>query len=327
MRCFVTGATGQLGSALVRDLAANGHDVTALVLPGDPWAPPALEGLDVSQATGDVRAPASYRRDVCDWVFHLAANQSFYRRDHRLQWEINVEGVAHLLSWLAAHPPRRLVHVSSLAAVGLAERLETPMDEMTPFEASEHGLMYALSKQAGERLVLKAASRGLSAVVANPGTVLGPWDRGAHAWRMLRPLVRGWVRAVPPGGNSLVDARDVARGLVAMAAGARAGRRYLLTGHNLTYRHLAKRAGRIAGNTGPIVTLPRWFLTGLSVTVEPLADLVGIAPPIAHDEAVTGRSYLYFNASKAHRDLGFRARPLDDTLLDTLEWYAAAGFS
>ena len=109
--------------------------------------------------------------------------------------------------------------------------------------------------------------------------------------------------------------------------GARAGQRYLLTGHNLTYRHLAKRAGRIAGNTGPIVTLPRWFLTGLGVTVEPLADLVGIAPPIAHDEAVTGASYLYFNASKAHRELGFRARPLDATLYDTLEWYRAAGLT
>ena len=174
--------------------------------------------------------------------------------------------------------------------------------------------------------MLKAASRGLPAVVANPGTVLGPWDRSGHAWRMLRPCARGWVRAVPPGGNSLVDVRDVARGLVAMAADARAGQRYLLTGHNLTYRHLAKRAGSIAGNTGPIATLPRWFLTGLSVTVEPLADLVGIDSPIAHDEAVTGTSYLYFNASKAHRELGFRARPLDDTLRDTLEWYAAAGF-
>ncbi len=326
MRCFVTGATGQLGSALVRELAAARHSVTALVLPGDPWAEPAFDGLDVRQVSGDLRDPASFPAEAFDWVFHLAANQSFRQRDHQLQWAVNVEGVANLLSWLAAHPPARLIHVSSLAAVGLADRLETPMDEMTPFNAEEHGLLYAMSKQAGERLVLDAASRGLPAVVANPGTVLGPWDRSGHAWRMLRPLVRGRVRAVPPGGNSLVDARDAARGLLAMATGARPGQRYLLTGHNLTYRHLAKRVGGIAGNSGPIVTLPRWLLTVLSVTVEPLADLGGITPPIARDEAVTGMSYLYFNASKAHRELGFRARPLDDTLHDALEWYAAAGF-
>ncbi len=327
MRCFVTGATGQLGSALVRELVAARHHVTALVLPGDPWAAPAFEGLAVRETAGDVRDPTSFPDETFDWVFHLAANQSFRQRDHRLQWAVNVDGVANLLAWLGEHRPSRFVHVSSLAAVGLAERLETPMDEMTPFNAEEHGLLYAMSKQAGERLVLEAASRGLPAVVANPGTVLGPWDRSGHAWRMLRPLVRQRVRAVPPGGNSLVDVRDAARGLVAMAADGRVGQRYLLTGHNLTYRHLAKRAGGIAGITGLIITLPRWLLTVLGVTVEPLADLVGIDPPIARDEAFTGTSYLYFNASKAHRELGFRVRPLDDTLHDSLEWYAAAGFS
>ena len=252
------------GSALVRELAAARHSVTALVLPGDPWAGPAFDGLDVRQVSGDLRDPALFPAEAFDWVFHLAANQSYLQRDHQLQWAVNVEGVANLLSWLAAHPPARLIHVSSLAAVGLADRVETPMDEMTPFNAEEHGLLYAMSKQAGERLVLDAASRGLPAVVANPGTVLGPWDRSGHAWRMLRPLVRGRVRVVPPGGNSLVDARDAARGLLAMATDARPGQRYLLTGHNLTYRHLAKRVGGIVGNSGLIVTLPRWLLTVLS---------------------------------------------------------------
>ncbi len=327
MRCFVTGASGQIGSALVRALAADGHDVTALVLPGDPWASPAFNGLAVRQSPGDVRDAAPFPDETFDWVFHLAANQSFHRRDHRLQWAINVDGVAKLLDWLAAHRPARFVHVSSITVLGLADRPETPMDETTPFDVGQRELMYAVSKQAGERLVLHAASRGLPAVVANPGTVLGPWDRSGHAWRMLRPLLRGWVRGVPPGGNNMVDTRDVGRGLVAMAATARLGERYLLTGHNLTYRQLAERVGRIAGNTGPIVTLPRWTLAGLGATVEPLADLVGRAPPVARDEATTGTRYLYFDANKARRELGFQVRPLDETLRDTLAWYRAAGFN
>ena len=326
MRCFVTGATGQIGSALIRELAADGHDVAALVLPGDPWAAPAFDGLAVRQSPGDLRDAASFPDETFDWVFHLAANQSFRRRDHRLQWAVNVDGVANLLDWLAAHRPARFVHVSSLTTVGLADRSDAPMDETAPFDAGKRGLMYAVSKQAGERLVLDAASRGLPAVVANPGTVLGPWDRGGHAWRMLRPLLRGWVRAVPPGGNNLVDTRDAARGLVAMATGARLGERYLLTGHNLTYRQLAAQAGRIAGNAGPIVTLPRWALAGLGSLVEPLADFVGRAPPFARDEATTGAHYLYFDAAKARRELGFHLRPLDATLRDALEWYRAAGF-
>ena len=327
MRCFVTGATGQIGSALVRELAAHGHHVTALVLPDDPWAALAFEGLRVRQLPGDVRDPASFPDESFDWVFHLAANQSFRRRDHGLQWAVNVDGVANLLSWLAAHHPARFVHVSSLVTVGLANGPETPMDETMAFDAGGPGLMYAVSKLAGERLVLDAASRGLPAVVANPGTVLGPWDRGAHAWRMLRRLVRGWVRAVPPGGNNLVDGRDVARGLVALSADTRVGERYLLTGYNLTYRQLAERVGSIAGNTGPIMTLPRWALMGLGATVEALAGPVGLAPPIARDEATTGTRYLYVDGAKARRELGFQARPLDETLRDSLEWYRAAGFS
>ncbi len=325
MRCFVTGASGQVGSALVRALVGEGHQVTALVLPDDPWAEPAFEGLPVRQLTGDLRDSVCFPHETFDWVFHLAANQSFHRRDHGIQWATNVEGVANLLGWLAAHRPKRFVHVSSLTTVGLAIRPDAPMDETSSIDADGRGLMYAVSKHAGERLVLDAVSRGLPAVVANPGTVLGPWDRGAHAWRMLRPLVRGWVRAVPPGGNNLVDARDVANGLVALAESARVGERYLLTGYNLTYRQLADRVGRIAGNTGPIVTLPRWTLAGLGSAVESLSDRVGVAPPIARDEVTAGTHFLYFDAAKARRELGFQARPLDETLHDTLEWYRAVG--
>ncbi len=320
----MTGATGQLGSALVRELLDQGHDVTAFVLPEDPWAAEAFAGLAVQQITGNVLERASFPADPFDWVFHLAANQSFWRGDRKRQWAINVDGVANLVDWLRRHPPRRLIHVSSLAAVGLADRPE-PMDETYDFDASRLGLMYATSKQSGERLVLAAVSNGLPAVIANPGTVIGPWDRGSHAWRMLRPFARGRIRGVPRGGINLVDVRDVAVGLVALADRGRPGERYLLTGHNLTYRQLARDVGEAAGTSGPIVTVPGWLLAALARGLEPLGTLTGRAPPVARDDVMVGTRFLHFDATKAQRDLGFRVRPLDESLRDSLAWYRQIG--
>ena len=325
MRCFVTGATGHVGSALVRHLLTTGHEVSALTMPDDPWACAAFNGHGIRVVTGDILDRTSFPSEAFDWVFHLVANQSFSRCDRDYQWAVNVDGVANVLDWLAHHPPERFIHVSSLAAVGLGERPDQLMDETNSFDAHELGLMYATSKQAGERLVVEAASHGLPAVVANPGAVIGPWDRSGHVWRMLRRFVGGCIRVVPQGGINIVDGRDVACGLVAMATRAQRGERYLLTGHNVTYAELAAHVGRVVGVTGPIVAVPGWFTSSVACMAEPLATLAGRATLVARDEAIVGGRYLYFDAAKACRDLGFSVRPLDASLVDTVAWYDQIG--
>jgi dihydroflavonol-4-reductase len=326
VRCLVTGATGQLGTALVRALVAKGHSVTALVVVDDPWAALAFAGLQVRQVTGNILARGSLPPEQFDWVFHLAANQSLRRGDRQRQWAINVDGLTNVLDWVIQHPPQRFIHVSSLVAVGLADRPEL-MDETSQFDASSLGLTYAASKQAGERLVLNAASKGIPAVIANPGTVIGPWDRGAHVWRMLRWQGYGLVRVVPSGGNNVVDARDVARGLMAVADHGRSGDRYLLTGHNLTYRQLAKQVAVLAGVGGKVIAPPGWLLAVLAHLGEmPAAFTCGWAP-ISRQEVILGSRYLYFDASKAQREFGFSARPLTASLHDSIEWYRESGLA
>ena len=324
VRCFVTGATGHLGSALVRALLAKRHKVTALVLVDDPWAADAFAGLEVRQVTGDILDRGSFPPERFDWVFHLAANQSFWRGDRQRQWAVNVDGLSNMLDWLSRYPPQRFIYVSSLVAVGLADRPE-PMDETNEFNALSFGLTYAASKQAGERLVLDAASKALPAVIANPGTLIGPGDRGAHVWRMLKPHGPGRVKGVPSGGNNVVDVRDVARGLMAVADHGRSGNRYLLTGHNLTYRQLAKQVAVLAGVGGKVIAPPGWLLAVLAHLGEmPAAFTCGWAP-ISRQEVILGSRYLYFDASKAQREFGFSARPLTASLHDSIEWYRESG--
>lgn len=321
MRCFITGATGQLGSALIRALAAAGHELTALVLPDDPWAEPAFESLEVGQVTGDVREPSSLPDGRFDWVFHLAADQSFWRGHERRQRAINIDGVENLLAWARRNPPERFVHVSSLLAVGMAATPDRPMDERTRFNGDELGLMYSQTKHAGEQLVREAAARGLPALIVNPGTIVGPWDRGLHALRMLRPFAFGRVRGVPRGGNNVVDARDVAQGTVAAATRGRVGQRYLLTGHNVTYRQLADALCRVAGLSPPSVTFPSALLRPLARALDPIGLALNRMPPLTPDDVTVGTRFLYFDNTRARAELGFPVRPLDETLADAVRWY------
>ncbi len=324
MRCFVTGATGQVGSALLRRLAQDGHQITALVLPGDPWADAALAGLPVARAAGDVTDPASLPDAPFDWVFHLAANQSFWRGDEARQRAVNVDGTRAMLAW-AQGRAARFVHVSSLAAVGLADRPGEIMNEAAVVQPASAALMYAESKRAAERLALRAAGRGVHAAIGNLGAVLGPWDRGGHALRMLRPLMHGPLRVAPAGGLNVVDVRDAAEGLVSLARRGARGRRYLLAGHNLTYAALSDLGALLLGSRSVRVTLPSWTAAALAHALDLPSRWFDWRPPVTPDDAAVGARFLYVSNARAVRELGFRIRPVAATIADAIAWYRAAG--
>ncbi len=325
MRCFVTGGTGQIGSALVRALVAAAHDVQVLVLPRDPWAQDAIGDLDAALVTGNVLDRETLPAERFDWIFHLAADQSFWRSDERRQRELNVGGVANMLAWAQARTPTRFVHVSSLLAVGVSAAPDDVMNERTTFNGADLGLMYAQTKHEGEALVRAASGEGLPAVIVNPGTVVGPWDHGHHALRMLRSLVSGPLRGFAAGGNNIVDARDVAVGMIAAAERGQVGERYLLTGHNLTYRELGIAVAREAGTLPPRVPYPSSMLRAVAAILDPLGRAIGRRPPLTPDDVTVGSAFLYYDNAKAREQLGFAVRPLDETISGAIAWYRKAG--
>ncbi len=325
MRCFVTGGTGQIGSALVRALLVAGHDVRVLVLPRDPWARAAIGALDVALVTGDVLDRETLPEERFDWVFHLAADQSFWRGDERRQRAVNVGGVANMLAWARARNSARFVHVSSLLAVGVAAEPHEVMNERTSFNGADLGLMYAQTKHEGEALVRAASEKGLPAVIVNPGTVVGPWDHGRHVLRMLRSLISGPLRGFAPGGNNIVDPRDVAAGMIAAAERGQVGQRYLLTGRNLTYRELGIAVARAAGAPPPRLRYPSSMLRAVAAILDPLGRATGRRPPLTPDDVTVGCGFAYYDNARARDELGFTARPLDETISDAVAWYRKAG--
>lgn len=309
---LLTGATGFLGRHLTRLLVERGEALRALVRPGSDAGE--LLALGVEIVRGQLLDAAAVRDAAagCERVFHLAGLVAHERRDRARLVEVNVEATRVLLG--AVEPGARLVHVSSVAAIGPAPAREQPADESQPFPAFAERLPYAATKRAGERLVLEAAAAGADAVVANPGFLLGPGD--AHrvsTWPVQRYL-QGTLRFHAAGGLSFADARDVAAGLVALAERGRAGERYILTSRegNLSHAELFRRVGELTGVRRALLPLPR-RLAVLAATLVPW--------PAKPGEVEAATHWWFYTPAKAEAELGFAARPLDETIADTAAEY------
>jgi dihydroflavonol-4-reductase len=309
---LVTGATGFLGRHLVRRLVAEGAEVRALVRPATDAAP--VEALGARIARGDVLDPTAVAAAAAgvDRVFHLAGLVAYEDRDLPRLRRANVESVRVVSE--ALPEGARLVHVSSVAAVGPAARPERPADETNAFPAFAERLPYPATKRAGEIVALAAAAVGRDVVVANPGFVLGPGDVNRASTFVVARYLQGTLRAHLRGGLSLVHVGDVAEGLVSAAERGRSGERYILANRNgnLSFEQFFRRIGEVTG--------VRRRTIGVSPGVA-LAAAQLLRWPVKPGEVRTSANWWFFDPAKAERELGFMNRPLDETIAETAAEY------
>lgn len=305
MATLVTGATGFLGGHLVPLLLEQGDEVRALVR--EETAPDELVKLGVEVVRGEICDRDAVRRAAagCNVVFHLAGLVSHERRDGARLRGINVEGTRTVVA--ALEPGARLVHVSSISAVGPAPAADRPVDEASPFPAVAQRFPYAASKHAGEQAVLAG---NVDAVIANPGFLLGPGDRyRVSTWPVCRYL-EGTLRITTRGGLSYCDARDVAAGLILLARRGRSRERYILTRAegNLTHAQFFRRVGEVTGIRHRMLSVPAWSA---------IAATSLLHWPVEPGEARAAGQWWFGTPAKAERELAFAARPLDETIADT----------
>ncbi|MFN7134495.1 MAG: NAD-dependent epimerase/dehydratase family protein, partial [Myxococcales bacterium] len=246
MKVLLTGGTGFLGSHVARQLIAAGHRVRGLVR--QPRYEGVLKQLDVELAVGDVLDPDSLARAAAgvDAVVHAAGNVGARLRDREQLYRVNVEGTQNVLAAARRAGVRRFVHTSSVVAVGTRTTPER-MDEDTAFNAGGTGYHYVDSKRQGEELALQAAQDGFEVVVLNPGTMMGPGDVHLTSTRFVLEYVRGRFRRYPGGGMPYCDIRDVAEAHVAALTRGEPGRRYILAGHDRSFRELLEALHALTG--------------------------------------------------------------------------------
>lgn len=326
MTVVVTGASGHLGANVVRALLERGERVRVLVHRSSE----ALEGLEVELAEGSVTDLDSLRRafEGSRRVYHLAGVISLDGDpDGRVQ-RINVGGTAKVAQACRDVGVGRLVHVSSVHAFDQHPRDEL-LDEGRPQVAdSAKASAYDRSKAASERVVREAVDAGLDAVIVNPTGVIGPVDFGpSRTGQVLVDLAHGRLPALLDGGFDFVDVRDVAAGV--LAAGdldkGRAGENYILGNAWYSLREIGAIIERVGGPRAPRLVSPVWAARAGVPFAKALARLSGREPIFTHESLEVLVSNRCISSAKARRELGYRPRPLPETLADTLRWFAEQG--
>ena len=319
MKVFVTGGNGLIGSNVVRLLRAMNYQVRCLLRPGAQTA--RIDDQRVERVEGDVLDLPSVERGMagCDAAIHLACLSAWDQIDSPAVESVAVDGTRNVLN--AAGKSVRVVHISSIVAVG-ATRAPGLLDESTPFNlAGEPGLRYAQAKHRSEQLCREAASRGADVVIVNPAETFGPGDTGLVTARTLIELLKRPLTLVCEGGTSLAYVEDVAAGIVAALKRGKAGERYILGGENVSHHKLALLCLELARLRRPVLTVPRLLLRG-SVK---LAEGLGLRLPFSPAVVPYITRYWFVDNAKAVQELQVTFRPARETLQPTIAWLQAEG--
>ncbi len=324
-RVFVTGVTGFLGTALAKRLVDEGATVSGLARATSARATRRwLRHLGVTLVEGDLAAdradPHALARavDGHDLVVHSAAVIGYRRRQRGLMARTNVGGTRRVVDACLAADVPRLLHVSSIAAVGVTDE-PVLLDEDADWTAGVLDAAYFDTKHEAEGEVRRGLARGLDAVLVNPAAIYGPSQVPANSSNVVRQILAGRLGLVPPSGVNVVPLDTVVEGCLAAAARGRTGRRYILGGENLWLHELVKRVGAAGG----LDLAPRLLPTRLGGVARALAELV---EPWVPDRvwftpdmlAVFGR-WMWFDTGRAERELGVVPGDLDACLRATVE--------
>lgn len=327
MRVFVTGATGLLGSNLVRLLAENGHQITALVRSPE-RAARQLGGLDVRLVAGDMGDVASFASALAghEVLFHTAAffREYYQPGDHGAELQrINVDGTMALLRAAEAQGVRRVIYASSSGVIG--QRNDgVPADETTPPDALVQSNLYFRSKLLAEQAIAAwLPTSKLEVVQILPGWMFGPGDAApTSSGQLVLDFLNRRLPLIIPGAGAPVDARDVAQAMLAAVEHGRNGERYLVSSNNTQdFRTLFGLLEELSGVPGPRVAAPYPFALVYAWVSELRGRLTG-KPVLATIAGVRSlRHARPTSSAKAMHELKFTQRPLRDTLRDEIAWF------
>jgi dihydroflavonol-4-reductase len=320
---LVTGAAGHLGGALVRELLAQGEKVRVFVLPDEDLS--SLEGMPLEVVKGNVLDRGALRRAVegAEVVYHLAGIISIMPGRDEAMRQVNVVGTGNIARIAREAGVRRFLYVSSIHALARPPK-GVPIDEQVLFDPHSAAGEYDQTKAEASLAVLSEVEKGLDAVLICPTGIIGPYYfRGGSP---MNNQVRIWMQpgwhVVINGHFDFVDVRDVARGIVLAAERGTRGQTYIIRGQRVSVAELIAMVRRVTGHRGGTVPVPFW-LALLGASFAPLhARLWKKTVKFTRYALETLASNSEICGEKAHRELGYLPRPLQETVRDTVRWLA-----
>ena len=322
---LLTGATGFVGSAVARVLAARGHDLRLLVRPGGDRSN--IAGLTAELVEGDLTDPASLARaaDGCRTLVHVAADYRLWVPDPAAMMRANVAGTRALLLAAQSRGVERMVYCSSVAALGLVGD-GSVADEATPVHPGKIVGIYKKSKYLAEQAVLDLVrDHAMPVIIVNPSTPVGPRDiKPTPTGKMIRDAARGRMPAFVETGLNIVHVDDVAEGHALALEHGVIGERYILGGEDFLLGDLFALVARVAGVRAPFVKLPIGALMPVAVVCEALARF-GVEPMVTRETLAMARKKMFFSSAKARAELGYAPRPAVQAIEGAVAWFGRPG--
>lgn len=326
MQAFLTGASGFVGSHVLRALEARGASVRCLVRPSSSRR--TLAGTSAEIVEGDLRDPEALVRavDGCSHVFHVAADYRLFVRRPREMYASNVEGTRNVLEAAARAGVERIVYTSTVGTLGPMPD-DSPADEGSAVTLSDMVGHYKRSKYLGKQVAKQLAAGGLPIVIVHPSAPIGEADwKPTATGKIVLDFLRGRLPALVDTGLNVVDVRDVAAGHLLASERGRVGEEYILGHRNMTLREIVETLGEITGRPAPKIRLPHWIPLGVAAIDTALARLLPREPWLPLEAVRLARHKMYFDPAKAVAELGLPQTPIEEPLRRAVEWYRSHGY-
>jgi dihydroflavonol-4-reductase len=327
VKVLITGASGFVGSHLAGFLTRQGLHVVALVRreSDTSW----LRTLGVELAVGDVRDYGSVCRALtgCRQLYHAAADYRLWVPDPKQMYGTNVQGTRNVMEAALRLDIEKVVYTSTVGVLA-ASRDGRPSDEESPVSIDEMVGHYKKSKFIAEGEVRHYIEKGVPAVIVNPSTPVGGMDRRpTPTGKMIVDFLNGKIPAYIDTGLNFVDVEDVAAGHWLAAREGKIGRRYILGNKNLTLREFFASLARITGRIPPKVRLPYLPVLLAAYVDEAISRCVrGRHPAIPLTGVKMARKYMFFDCSRATKELQLPQSSVESALKKAIEWFQGNGY-
>ena len=331
MKCFVTGASGFIGSNLVHELLARNHRVKALVRPDSDLR--GLDDTDVEIVNGDLTDRDFLRNEMdgCDWCFHCAADYRLWARDYRPMYVVNVEGTFNVIE-AAGHYCDRIIYTSTVGCIAVPKEVNGQVVPSTEVDHVEEGDLtndYKRSKWQAELIAAKFGREGLPVIIVNPSAPVGPRDiKPTPTGQVIVDFLNRKLPAFVDTGLNWVHVRDVAAGHILAAEKGKIGNRYILGNKdgNWTMEETLHVLQEITGMPAPKIKVPHWVALA-AAHVDESTSIFTRRPPKAPLAGVRmAKHKMWFNPGKAIRELGLPQTPPKQAFSDAVEWFRANGY-
>ena len=333
MKCFVTGASGFIGSNLVHELVARGHRVKALLRPGADER--GLLGLKYDRVTGDILDRQLLEREIdgCDWCFHVAASYRLWMRNYAPMYQVNVEGTRNVLEAAGRAGCQKIVYTSTVGCIGLPRAVKgkiRPTNETDIITDSQLCNDYKRSKFQAETVAAQLfRKKALPVVIVNPSAPIGPGDvKPTPTGQIIVDFLNRKIPAYLETGLNWVHVRDVAIGHILAAEKGRLGDRYILGNQagNWTMQQTLVALQELTSIPAPTMKIPYWLAVRVAEISEYIAFFTRQAPRATLAGVHMAKHKMWFDSIKAIRELGLPQTPPQQAFADAIRWFRANGY-